>query len=74
VPKDDQPGALQPTRWSAWENVAPNEFSRKDAPIEAVVVPHDLRTMELPERPWRNIRGQGSATPPEPVQPAGSHR
>jgi quercetin dioxygenase-like cupin family protein len=34
------------------------EFNEKHPPITGLVVPHDLRKMELPERPWRNNRGQ----------------
>lgn len=34
-----------------------DEFNRKHPPIKGLVVPHDLRKMELPERPWRNNRG-----------------
>jgi quercetin dioxygenase-like cupin family protein len=34
------------------------EFNKKHPPITGLVVPHDLRKMELPERPWRNNRGQ----------------
>jgi hypothetical protein len=39
------------------EIAARDEFNRKHPPIEGLVVPHDLRKMELPERPWRNNRG-----------------
>lgn len=55
--KDYQPGVLQPVQRSASEITARDEFNRKHPPIEGLVVPHDLRKMELPERPWRNNRG-----------------
>ena len=42
----------------ASEIAARDEFNRKHPPIEGLVAPHDLRKMELPERPWRNNRGQ----------------
>jgi mannose-6-phosphate isomerase-like protein (cupin superfamily) len=41
----------------ASEIAARDEFNRKHPPIKGLVVPHDLRKMELPERPWRNNRG-----------------
>lgn len=41
----------------ASEIAARDEFNRKHPMIKGLVVPHDLRTMELPERPWRNNRG-----------------
>ncbi|HEY7485226.1 MAG TPA: cupin domain-containing protein [Streptosporangiaceae bacterium] len=56
--KDYQPGVLQPVQRSASEIAARDEFNRKHPPIEGLVVPHDLRKMELPERPWRNNRGR----------------
>jgi quercetin dioxygenase-like cupin family protein len=34
-----------------------DEFNRQHPPTTGLVVPHDLRKMELPERPWRNNRG-----------------
>ena len=38
--------------------IAPrDEFNRQHPPTTGLVVPHDLRKMELPERPWRNNRG-----------------
>ncbi|MDQ1626638.1 MAG: hypothetical protein QOI54_382 [Actinomycetota bacterium] len=40
------------------EIAARDEFNRNNPPIEGLVVPQDLRKMELPERPWRNNRGQ----------------
>jgi mannose-6-phosphate isomerase-like protein (cupin superfamily) len=40
------------------EIAARDEFNRKNPPITGLVVPGDLRTMELPERPWRNNRGR----------------
>jgi len=39
------------------EIAARDEFNRKNPPIKGLVVPHDLRKMELPERKWRNNRG-----------------
>ena len=42
----------------ASEIAARDEFNRKHPPITGLVVPGDLRTMELPERPWRNNRGR----------------
>jgi quercetin dioxygenase-like cupin family protein len=57
VRKDYQPGVLQPAQRSASEIAARDEFNRKHPPIEGLVVPQDLRKMELPERPWRNNRG-----------------
>jgi mannose-6-phosphate isomerase-like protein (cupin superfamily) len=40
------------------EIAARDEFNRKNPPITGLVVPGDLRTIELPERPWRNNRGR----------------
>lgn len=42
----------------ASEIAARDEFNRKHPPITGLVVSGDLRTMELPERPWRNNRGR----------------
>lgn len=42
----------------ASELAARDEFNRKTPPMTGLVVPGDLRTMELPERPWRNNRGR----------------
>ena len=39
------------------EIAARDEFNRKNPPLEGLVVPHDLRKMDLLERPWRNNRG-----------------
>lgn len=39
------------------EIAARDEFNRKHPMIKGLVVPADLRDMELPERPWRNNRG-----------------
>jgi quercetin dioxygenase-like cupin family protein len=49
---------LAPSQKSESELAARDEFNRKHPPIKGLVVPHDLRKMELPERPWRNNRGQ----------------
>jgi hypothetical protein len=51
------PGVLAPSAKSASELTARDEFNRQHPPITGLVVPHDLRKMELPERPWRNNRG-----------------
>jgi mannose-6-phosphate isomerase-like protein (cupin superfamily) len=56
---DYQPGVLaneQRNRGSS-EIAARDAFNRKHAPLKGLVVPHDLRKMDLPERPWRNNRG-----------------
>jgi mannose-6-phosphate isomerase-like protein (cupin superfamily) len=42
----------------ASEIAARDEFNRKHPPIKGLVVPHDLRKMDLPERKWRNNRGR----------------
>jgi mannose-6-phosphate isomerase-like protein (cupin superfamily) len=39
------------------EIAARDEFNRQHPPMKGLVVPHDLRKMELPERKWRNNRG-----------------
>lgn len=57
VRKDYQKGVLSTENKSASELTARDEFNRKHPMIEGLVVPHDLRKMELPERPWRNNRG-----------------
>jgi quercetin dioxygenase-like cupin family protein len=41
----------------ASELAARDEFNRTNPPIEGLVVPHDLRTIELVKRPWRNNKG-----------------
>lgn len=41
----------------ASEIAARDEFNRQHPPIKGLVVPHDLRKMDLPERKWRNNRG-----------------
>lgn len=41
----------------ASEIAARDEFNKKHPMIKGLVVPHDLRKMDLPERPWRNNRG-----------------
>jgi len=58
--RDDYlPGVLASERRnrSSSEIGARDEFNRKHPPIKGLVVPHDLRKMDLPERPWRNNRG-----------------
>jgi quercetin dioxygenase-like cupin family protein len=57
VRKDYLPGVLGAQTKSASELDARDEFNRQHPPIKGLVVPHDLRKMELPERPWRNNRG-----------------
>jgi quercetin dioxygenase-like cupin family protein len=42
----------------ASEIAARDEFNRQHPPIKGLVVPHDLRKMDLPERKWRNNRGR----------------
>ena len=42
----------------ASEMAARDEFNRQHPPITGLAVPGDLRTMEIPERPWRKNRGQ----------------
>ena len=39
------------------EIAARDEFNRQHPPTTGLVVPEDLRKMELPARPWRNDRG-----------------
>jgi hypothetical protein len=56
VRKDYEPGVLAPSQKSASELSARDAFNCEHPPLKGVV-PHDLRRMELPERPWRN-RGQ----------------
>ena len=41
---------------AASEIEARDEFNRKHPPIKGLVVPHDLRKMDLPERPWPGPR------------------
>jgi mannose-6-phosphate isomerase-like protein (cupin superfamily) len=52
-----QPGVLDTRVRSASEIAARDEFNRQHPPLTGLVVPHDLRKMELPERAWRNNRG-----------------
>lgn len=40
------------------EIAARDEFNRKFPPMTGLVAPGDLRTMDVPERPWRNNRGR----------------
>jgi quercetin dioxygenase-like cupin family protein len=35
-----------------------DEFNKQHPPIKGLVVPGDLRKLDLPERPWRNNRGR----------------
>jgi quercetin dioxygenase-like cupin family protein len=41
----------------ASELAARDEFNRQNPPVEGLVVPEDLRTIELIKRPWRNNKG-----------------
>jgi gentisate 1,2-dioxygenase len=57
VRNDYQSGVLGASEKSTSELTARDEFNRQHPPLTGLVVPHDLRKMELPERPWRNNRG-----------------
>lgn len=57
-PGDRQVLAADAKNRDASEIEARDEFNRTYPPITGLVVPGDLRTMELPERPWRNNRGR----------------
>jgi quercetin dioxygenase-like cupin family protein len=41
----------------ASELAARDEFNRQNPPVEGLVVPEDLRTIDLIKRPWRNNKG-----------------
>src|SRR5438132_13339389 len=41
----------------ASEIAARDEFNRQNPPVRGLVVPDDLRTIELVKRPWRNNKG-----------------
>jgi quercetin dioxygenase-like cupin family protein len=41
----------------ASEIAARDEFNRNHPPVRGLVVPEDLRTIELVKRPWRNNKG-----------------
>jgi hypothetical protein len=58
VRKDYEPGVLTPSQKFASELAARDAFNREHPPLKGLVVPCDPRKMELPERPWRNSRGQ----------------
>jgi quercetin dioxygenase-like cupin family protein len=58
MPKDYAPGVLAPSNRSTSELAARDQFNRDHPPITGLSSGHDLRKMELPERPWRNNRGQ----------------
>jgi gentisate 1,2-dioxygenase len=47
----------QPENIESSEIKARDEFNKQHPPTKGLVVPHDLRKMELPKRPWRNNRG-----------------
>jgi hypothetical protein len=57
--EDYPPGVLsnQPENIESSEIKARDEFNKQHPPTKGLVVPHDLRKMELPKRPWRNNRG-----------------
>jgi mannose-6-phosphate isomerase-like protein (cupin superfamily) len=57
--EDYPPGVLsnQPENVGSSEIKARDEFNKQHPPTKGLVVPHDLRKMELPKRPWRNNRG-----------------
>lgn len=42
---------------STSELAAREEFNRQHPPLMGLLVPGDLRTMDIPERPWRNNKG-----------------
>ena len=42
----------------ASEIAARDEFNRQHPPITGLVVPDDLRTIDLVKRPWRNNKGR----------------
>jgi len=52
------PGVLAPSNKSVSELDARDKFNREHPPIRGLSSGDDLRKMELPERPWRNNRGQ----------------
>jgi hypothetical protein len=58
VRKECEPGSARRLQKSTSELAARDEFNRQHPPIEGLVVQIDLRKMPLPERPWRNNRGQ----------------
>jgi quercetin dioxygenase-like cupin family protein len=55
--KDYAPGVLKAGPKSTSELAARDKFNQEHPPLEGLAA-HDLRKMELPERPWRNNRGQ----------------
>jgi len=56
---DYPPGVLSSEKRNreSSEIAARDEFNRQHPPTTGLVVPEDLRKMELPARPWRNNRG-----------------
>lgn len=52
------PAVLAPSTKSSSELEARDAFNRAHPPITGLSSGDDLRKMELPERPWRNNRGQ----------------
>jgi hypothetical protein len=58
VRKDYELGVLAPSQKFAPQLAARDAFNREHPPLKGLVVPCDLRKMELPERPWRNNCGQ----------------
>ena len=52
------PGVLAPSAKGQSELTARDQFNKDHPPITGLSSGDDLRKMELPERPWRNNRGQ----------------
>ncbi|GII52012.1 hypothetical protein Pth03_04010 [Planotetraspora thailandica] len=54
---DDLPGvpANEKRNRDTSEIASRDEFDGEHAPIRGLVLPHDLRETEPPERPWRDI-------------------
>ncbi|MGC8512835.1 MAG: cupin domain-containing protein [Acidimicrobiales bacterium] len=51
-------GVLAPSAKAQSELAARDQFNKDHPPITGLSSGDDLRKMELPERPWRNNRGQ----------------
>lgn len=57
--RDDYSSQVLGTQDRSASELGPRaEFNKKHPPIKGLSVEHDLRKMDLPERPWRNNRGQ----------------
>jgi gentisate 1,2-dioxygenase len=52
------PGVLAASAKATSELTARDQFNRDHPPVKGLSSKADLRKMELPERPWRNNRGQ----------------